>query len=937
LLVGKYLELKKELPIFIPEKNIIHDELRLLAFGTDASFYRLIPKLVIRANTEKEVQHILKVCSQKNIPLTFRAAGTSLSGQTITDSVLVMIDQGWKEARILADGNKIALEPGVIGSAANKMLVPLGKKIGPDPASINSAMIGGIVANHSGGMCCGTVVDSYSTLACVKLLLADGTLLDTGDPDSVESFRESHSTMLDQIVALKEKVLSTPALVQRIRKKSQIKNTTGYTLKSLIDFDDPIDIITHLMCGSEGTLAFFSEITFHTVQEDSHRATSLIFFPNIKVACDAVTVLNDCPVDAVELMDRASLRSVESKEGLPAYLKQLEPSVAALLVETCSQSSEELLNQINEIETALSEISTIFPIRFTSDSSEFNKIWDVRKGLFPSVSAERIAGTTVIIEDVAFPVDRLGDATVDLQSLFQKYDYNDAIIWGHALEGNLHFVLKQDFSLQEQVSRYENFIYDLVNMVVDKYDGSLKAEHGTGRNMAPFVEKEWGSDAYEIMKEIKNIFDPQNILNPGVILNNDSRVFLKNLKPLPPANLIIDKCIECGFCEPHCVSNTLTLSARQRIVTFREISRLKATGKEPHRLTQLLDSYAYLGNQTCATDGLCAIGCPVDIDTGKLIKELRFNSNSRFSNWIAQKIANNMAFVTAMARFGLNVVHFFRLVLGAKFFGGITQSVHKISAGQIPLWNPAMPKGAKKIKVQNSKHNKDKVVYFPSCIARSMGTSKDYKEKMDITIKTVKLLTKAGYEIIYPKNMNNLCCGMAFSSKGFKEQGDQKAKELEQALLAATNNGELPVLCDMSPCLYRMKETLDKKLRLFEPIEFTLEFLIDRLKFQKLSKTIAIHTVCSAKKMGLEEKFIQLAEMCAEKVTVPESNCCGFAGDRGFSFPELNKHGLCNLKDQIPQNCEDGYSTSRTCEIGLTNESGISYRSILYLVDEASV
>ena len=473
MLNGKYKELYNRLSNTIEKSRLIHDDLRLLAFGTDASFYRLLPKLVIRANDVSEVQYVLKCCSELEIPVTFRAGGTSLSGQTISGSVLVMTDHGWKDYEILENGEKIRLQPGVVGGVANKALLGFDKKIGPDPASINSAMIGGIVANNAGGMCCGTVVDSYSTLSSMNLLFADGTLLDTGSPDSVAAFKYSHEDMINQLLALIEKVKSNQALVERIRQKSQLKNTTGYTLKALIEFDDPIDILTHLMCGSEGTLGFIADITLHTVQEPANKATALVLFPSIEQACKAVSILKRSPVDAVELMDRASLRSVENKDGLPPYLKKLDSSVAALLVEIRSHNIDLLLKQIDETKSALSEIPTLFPIEFTRDSAEFTKLWDVRKGLFPSVSADREAGTTVIIEDVAFPVSRLAEATNDLQSLFRKHGYDDAIIWGHALEGNLHFVLKQNFNEHKEITRYEEFINDLTYMVVKKYDGSL--------------------------------------------------------------------------------------------------------------------------------------------------------------------------------------------------------------------------------------------------------------------------------------------------------------------------------------------------------------------------------------------------------------------------------------------------------------------------------
>ena len=229
----------------------------------------------------------------------------------------------------------------------------------------------------------------------------------------------------------------------------------------------------------------------------------------------------------------------------------------------------------------------------------------------------------------------------------------------------------------------------------------------------------------------------------------------------------------------------------------------------------------------------------------------------------------------------------------------------------------------------------EKIVYFPSCINRGMGPAR-CSQKLSLTRVAESLLKKAGYSIIYPAAMDKLCCGMPFASKGITDTAEKKASELGDALLRVSENGRIPILCDMSPCLHHMQETLDSRLQLFEPIEFTLKFLADRLQFNKVPETVAIHTVCSAKKMGLEAEFQRLAEMCADKVIAPDIICCGFAGDRGFTVPELNAFGLRRLKPQLSPDVRVGYSTSRTCEIGLTTHSGIDYQSILYLVDRCT-
>ena len=939
MLTGNYLKLFDRLSQSIPSDRLIHDELRTLVFGTDASFYRLIPKLVVKVENEAEVVSVLAETRKLKLPVTFRAAGTSLSGQAISDSVLIVLAPTWTKYHISSDASTITLQPGVIGAHANVYLAPHGKKIGPDPASINSAMIGGIAANNASGMCCGTAQNSYRTLAGMRIVLADGSILDSSDEKNTEHFKSTRTELIARIVKLSGRIQSSRQLADRIHHKFKMKNTTGYSLNALVDFTDPIDIITHLMIGSEGTLGFISEITYRTVPELKDKASSLLVFPDIETACRAVPMLKQCRVEAVELMDRASLRSVEKKPGMPELLKTLDDRAAALLVETRATSSGELADQINEIVRVLEPLPKIIPISFTDDPAECAGLWNIRKGLFPSVGAMRATGTTCIIEDVAFPIPQLAAATLDLQNLFKKHGYHEAIIFGHALEGNLHFVFNQNFNVPSEVDRYARFMDELADVVIRKYDGSMKAEHGTGRNVAPFVEREWGTEAYAIMKEIKEIFDPENLLNPDVIINPDSQAHVKALKPLPAAHEIIDKCIECGFCEVQCPSKNLTITPRQRIVAFREMTRLAAHGQDPDRLKALTKSFAYNADATCATDGLCATACPVGIDTGKLVKDLRFHSHSTTANWIADRIAGNMGTTIRGLRLLLNIADTAHRILGTTVMERASSFARRLTNNALPLWNKHLPGGAPAIETTRQSPNRDQkmVVYFPACINRAMGASRDYGDELPVHVVTAQLLQKAGYTIIYPDNLENLCCGMAFDSKGFKKQGLRKLEELQQALLNASHHGLYPVYVDMSPCLHRMKDLLAQKLKLYEPVEFILKFVVEHLEFHKLREPVAVHTTCSATKMGLGGSLRTLASLCADTVIVPDGvNCCGWAGDRGFSYPELNASALMNLKKSLPDGCTHGYSTSRTCEIGLSLHSGVSYQSIAHLVDKCS-
>jgi D-lactate dehydrogenase len=478
---------------------------------------------------------------------------------------------------------------------------------------------------------------------------------------------------------------------------------------------------------------------------------------------------------------------------------------------------------------------------------------------------------------------------------------------------------------------------EVVDLVVERYDGSLKAEHGTGRNMAPFVEKEWGAEIYAVMRDIKTLFDPDGILNPDVMISDDPDIFVKQFKPMPGAHEIVDTCIECGFCERNCMSNDFTLSARQRIVIWREIVALRQSAPESPRLKTLERMYAYYGDRTCAADGLCALSCPVEIDTGRLIKDLRARQTGGLGRFMAGQIGGHMDRITGVLRGTLGAVDRVHRLMGSTVMSGLARGARRLTANRLPLWTPQMPGRAAGVRPEHAFYpGLDRVVYFPACLARTMGPARRDDPAQSLIHVTENLIRKAGYQIVYPEGLDKLCCGMAFNSKGFKQTADTKAAELEDALRAASEGGRLPILCDTSPCLYHMKGTLDPSLKLYEPIEFTLTYLAERLEFEPRPETVALHAVCSAKKMGLEDRLLTLARMCAAEVVLPEVNCCGFAGDKGFNEPELNAFGLRNLKAQLPADVTAGYSTSRTCEIGLSLHGGIPYRSILYLVDRVT-
>lgn len=930
---------------FVPKERIYTDELRRLAWGTDAGFYRLLPQIVIRSVNEQEVSELLKAARRYLLPVTFRAAGTSLSGQAISNSILIISGKHWEKYSLSPDYRQITLQPGIIGQRVNEILQPYGRKFAPDPASVKSAMVGGIVMNNASGMNCGTHANSDQVLVSARIVLPDGTVLDTGQQASRWQFARTHAPFLRRIEELRDNVRSNTPLAERICYKYSIKNVTGLNIRPFIAFDDPFDIIAHLMVGSEGTLAFLSEITMRTEYDYPYKASAMLYFSNIKEACRAVVAMKQLTnlagspiVFGAELLDGKSLTSVND----PTTEGFVGESLTAVLTETKGTTQEELNQNIADIATALKSFATYTPVHFTDRPEEYSKYWAIRSGIFPSVGGTRPLGTTCLIEDVAFHIKDLPEATAELQQLIARHGYDDACIYGHALEGNYHFIINQSFSTDAEVKRYEALMDDVKELVVTRYNGSLKAEHGTGRNMAPFVRYEWGDEAFELMKAVKELFDPMGLLNPGVIFNDDPHCHIKNFKPLPLTNAHVDRCIECGFCEVNCLTCGFTLSSRQRIVLQREISRLRQCGEDPQRLAMLEKQYRYPGNETCAGDGLCSMSCPMGINTGDLTHDLRQAElpSGSVGYRIGNFTADHFAGIKSSLRPVLTLANTAHSVVGTPAMSALTRGMHH--ALGVPLWIPAMPKSysINKSKLTVSPPTRameEKVVYFPSCINQTMGLPKHSPEEQPLVDKVYSLLQKAGYEVIFPKNMDKLCCGTIWESKGMLDIANRKSAELEAALWEASEQGRYPVLCDQSPCLHRMRETIHR-MKLYEPAEFIYTFLRNRLDFTPTDQPVALHITCSMRRMGLADTIVQLAKLCSTRVLLPEEvGCCGFAGDKGFTHPEVNAYALRKLRPQLEKTgIERGYSNSRTCEIGLTTHAGIPYVSIAYLVDQCT-
>lgn len=922
--------------------RMMTDPLYTYAYSGDASSYRLIPAVVVIINTEDEVRAVIEAARAEGLPLTFRAAGTSLSGQAVTEGVLAVLGDGWRRLQIHEGGAQITLGPAVIVAQANRALKPFNKKIGPDPASQATCKIGGVVSNNSSGMCCGVAHNTYHTMARLRIILSDGTLLDSGDEVSCEAFRARRADLLDGLHALHHQVAADPELVALIRRKYRIKNTVGYSLNALVDFDDPLDILIHLMVGSEGTLGFVSEVTYDTVPEHPFKSTALVPFPDPFSCARAITKLANSGVQvttgvtAAEYIERRALATVQHLPAMAPLLPFLTENSPAVLIDVTAPNGEELVAEVAKA-TAILASEGATSIDFSTDPVRSDALWDIRKGFFASGGAARPKGTSMLTEDVAAPIDRLADFVIDMRKLLDEHGYEEAIIFGHALAGNLHFQMSDNFMQPGAAEKFDAFSRALSELVSIRYQGSLKAEHGTGRAIAPFVEAEWGTKAYLLMHRIKALFDPEGLLNPGVLLNADPDIHIKNLKLMPLADPVIDMCIECGFCEPACPSVQLTLSPRQRIAVTRERARLRETGEDPERLAAMDESFSHAGLATCAAGNVCASRCPVGIETGTMVIGERARRRTDGERRAAHFAASHTRAIEAAMGLAVGAQALSRTIIGDGATDALARTARTLTGKRLPRVSRALRPGpgVPKAGPVASAAPLGRVVYFPSCATRMFGAPKTGYDLLPTTEAMLTLLRRAGFDPLVPEHVGGQCCGQPFLSKGFPEEAARVGKRLEIELAALSSDRRLPVVTDASTCAKHMRGGDGPAVA--DSAEFLLAEVLPRLAITQPVPCVAVHHNCSAQRLKEQAAIETLARACAEQIAVLSSfTCCGYAGDKGLFVPELNEHATRFVKSDIPEGCTIGVSTVSTCASGLSEHAGIPFVSLASLLEMAT-
>lgn len=909
-----------------------------VAKSHDASHYLIYPQAVVTATDLEHISAIMAMASRQGVPVTFRAGATSLSGQTSGSGWLVDIRETQTEIEVLNNGAQVRCQPGSLLRKVNAILAPYGRRLGPDPASEIACTIGGVVANNSSGMTSGHLRTAYHTVSSIEFILPSGTHINTAHLGADDTLRDLEPALHAGLARLRDEIRSNPHHVEKIKAQYNMKNTMGYGLNSFLDADKPVDILGRLLIGSEGTLAYIASVVFDTVPNLPHAASALCIFDQIDQATDALAALDEAGAVALELLDAVSLRVSLRDPAVDHFLQGLNVDKhCALLVEAQAETTDQLDHYVGQMTRVLDGLPAWLPTQLTTDGATRAMMWKTRKVLYSAVAGNRKLGTTPLLEDIVVPGPALTQTVIELQDILDKHGYEDPVIFGHAKDANLHFQINPRLDDPRELEIYEIFTEDLVDLII-KYDGSLKAEHGTGRIMAPYVERQFGSELYDVMVQVKRLCDPTNIMNPGVIIGDDPKAHIKDLKTYPQIDDAIDRCVECGYCEPICPSRHTTTTPRQRISLIRAMFLAEMEGKNDFA-ADLAEAFDYMAVDTCAADSLCTLSCPMGIDTGKVMKSYRTARRDGKIQSGGKALADKWGIAQARLRDGMKIADL--IPNNAMHLG--TKAIRAVAGEKVRDWVPEVPKsmpGPGRARSNLALHpaitadaSQAKAVWVPSCVSAIFGAP---EKKGGATDALLYICQKAGVKLTIPAKIDRLCCSTLWASKGLKDGAAEMHEIVTDIVSPSTNGGSLPIICEASSCSHGIEGIFEElpQFTVEDATTFVAREVLPLLNIpdeHKLAKVV-VHPTCASIHMGIQEDVLAVARAAAREVIVPvHAGCCGSAGDRFMLHPELSEGATSEELEELRHiHGVDMYlSSNRTCEMGLTERSGQTWRHVL--------
>ncbi len=604
-----------------------------VAFSTDASIYRIVPQCVVEPKHATDIVAVVRYAAENNIPVAPRGAGSGIAGESLTSGIVIDVRRNMnKILQTAPDGTWVRVQPGVVLETLNDHLAQWGRKIGPDPSSGNRAVLGGVVANNATGAHSLQYGYIAGYVQSIHAVLADG--------NRVEFVNGTRPADYDKAAELAQACVDLLSGKQSVIEKAQPatrRNRCGYNIQNIIH-DDGVDLAT-LMAGSEGTLAVFTDITLRTVPLPNVKGLVQFEFASFEAMAQAVPVIVDCGANACELMDKTLIEM--ARRAFPKYCEVLPAGCAAtLLVEHSAEGMDELKAKMADTIKAVGDIAP--------NSAEFMSaadqalLWKSRKDAVPLLNRQKGPNHPIaFIEDVSVDYHRLGEYVAGLETIAEKYDFQMAF-YGHAGDGELHIRPYMDLSCDAEVSRMRHMAQEVFELAWS-LGGSISGEHGDGLLRAAFIEGQYGSDYYQLLKGVKRIFDPAGILNPGKIINDDPDVMGKNLRATTLAaaadfqtdlcfepdefRFEVEQCNGCGVCLANTDSSRMCPVFRglgEELASSRAKANLLAAWMageksgvtfDPAQLKQRLS--------LCVNCKMCEVECPAGVDVSKLIIEAR--------------------------------------------------------------------------------------------------------------------------------------------------------------------------------------------------------------------------------------------------------------------------------------------------------------------------
>ncbi len=910
--------MKKELAKFkaVFEGDFHYDDLHKSIYATDASVYRKLPLAVAFPKTEESIKQLIKFAHKNNTSLIPRTAGTSLAGQCVGDGIVVDVSKYFTNIiSVDTEDKTVIVQPGVIRDELNSYLKQYGLFFGPNTSTSNRCMIGGMVGNNSSGT---TSIQNGVTrdkVLQLKTVLANG---DTAVFNSMskESFLKKteegsfegniYKTLYSELTSEE-----TRAEIKRQFPKPEIhRRNTGYAVDSLIDsevFDETSSEkinLCKLLCGSEGTLAFTTQITLQLDDlPPEYTAMVVSQYKSLENCLNDVSVAMQHNLHTCEMMDDVILNCTKQSKKYEPYRFFVEGEPKALLLlelraetlESLEQQTEALLQSLSK-----SELSYTKPVL---KGEEIEMALELRKaglGLLGNMVGDKKA--VACIEDTAVALEDLPNYITEFTALMQKYNQK-AVYYAHAGAGELHLRPILNLKNGEGVAYFRKITTDIAKLT-KKYKGSFSGEHGDGIVRAEFLEMLIGEQNFSLLKNIKKAFDPNNIFNPGKITDAwkmDESLRYEIEREEPEVETILDfsdsegilrlaeKCNGSGDCRKtaettgamcpsyHATKNEKD-TTRARANMLREVLTNNTTANKFNSkdLKEVFD--------LCISCKACGNECPSNVDMATTKAEFLYQYNKANGVSLSNKLFAKSSQLNKMGAW-------FPKLTNTIYKNGFTSNIIKKVSGVASERNLPLISSKSFSKILQSKENQlnidsKEVVLFVDEFSNYLDA--------DIAEDAYDLLTGLGYKV---KIIDHLDSARAMISKGFLKEAKVEVNKNIGYLKNIISEGQPLLGIEPSAILgfrdeyLRLADDLDSAKEISKSCFLIEEFLTSEIKLGNITaaqftsevKSIKIHNHCHQKSLSNQKITFDLLNLPKNyKPTIITSGCCGMAGSFGY-------------------------------------------------------